>query len=503
MARFRARLAFFVLKRDGKGWGIAKSAPSGARAALEAEAPVLAGLGAPGLALGNRRFMLEGRFPPWAFGFASPALRAAPGRISAARRAAHSIGLSMRNPSIRGRLATASLLALALGAAGCSNQAHIPQSARPAPQAAQSADAGPGAEQIAQAQSILSAQTPLFSILPPNAGSQTAPSYIFGGPSFGTNGAKLNAAAAAAIDSAQAVVTDIPAQTLNDPQAAQNLERLNRRLYDFRDKETLSKDLGDETGKFAQAVKDAMAKTPAAAQSAQSGAADHMRAFAALNLLAVAAPKQTTPDSGAAMLVLSQAAHAGKKWESLDTVAELIDRQSAISPEAAAKALKALIDGYDGLLERQKQMVDAYEKGDYAQSRQIQDEVNARLAAAASEAAPYFDRQNGAALHRAWADKIEGKARAGSIFAVVNQSHLTGPGGLIAMLLAHGWTVRPVDAETPAGQTAGAPERPATAEANEAAEANKAANESALGNPETPESSAGASEPQGSGGAAP
>ena len=402
----------------------------------------------------------------------------------------------MRNPSIRGRLATASLLALALGAAGCSNQAHIPQNARPAPQAAQAAAVGPNAEQIAQAQSVLSAQTPLFSILPPNAESQTAPSYVFGGPAFGTGGAKLNAAAAAAIDAAQAVVTDIPAQTLNDPQAAQNLERLNRRLYDFRDKETLRKDLGDETGKFAQAVKDAMAKTPAAAQSAQTGAADHMRAFAALNLLAVAAPKQTTPDAGAAMLVLSQAAHAGKKWESLDTVAELIDRQSTISTEAAAKTLRALIDGYDALLERQKQMVDAYEKGDYAQSRQIQDEVNAKLAAAAPEAAPYFDRQNGAALHRAWAAQIEGKARAGSIFAVVNQSHLTGPGGLIAMLLADGWTVRPVDAETPAGQTAAAPERPAAAEANEA-------NEAALGNPETPEAAADASEPQAAGAAAP
>lgn len=362
------------------------------------------------------------------------------------------------------RLATASLLALALAAGGgCADRPAAKRSG--APNAALTNSAAPE-NPASPEQAVLSAPTPLFDILPPNAAPGAQPSRLFGSLPYGSSFAGLSAPVMAALRDAQTIVTEAPSgQTgaKGEELEAANLDR----LINLQDGETLRKDLDDETGELAERVKAILTQSFETAPLVDAGLVDRMHAFFVLSLLLPAKPKGMTTEGGGARAAAAEAARLGKPVVSLQTKAEAFERKASISPQAAQALLRRLAQDWDSVARNAQKTAEAYESGDFAASRKLSDEMIADLIATAPEAADYLKSQFGRERRRAWADKIEALAQNERILAIVDQSRLTGPDGLVALLLADGWTVRPAGAEAPeggpgSGRQAG--ERPAQSE---------------------------------------
>ena len=347
-----------------------------------------------------------------------------------------------------GRLATVTVTVLSLALApsvGCGQQPPTGQGLAAALGAPQAGGAGSGADKSTnRAQAVLAAPTALFEILPPDAAPGAPPSRLFGSILFGSRPFNLSGPVLAALKEAQTVVTEAPA----DPpggEGGQGVELPDlKRIINLDDPNTLRNDLGDETGELVEKIKSILEQSDESRLLAQAGMIDRMHAFMVVGGFQPSTPRGMTRERGSAAAAAKKAAQLGKPVVSLQPGLEAFERHAALSPKAAQELARLIAQDWAQLEAGSKAMAKAYEKGDYAASRKLLDLGIARMAAAGPEAAEYIESYKSRALHRDWADKIEAQARGQSIFAIVDQSHLTGENGLIALLLADGWTVRPV-----------------------------------------------------------
>jgi hypothetical protein len=168
---------------------------------------------------------------------------------------------------------------------------------------------------------------------------------------------------------------------------------------------------------------------------------DGMRPFAVLSVLLSKDLPMTPPMDS---VLLGRARTAGKKIHFLETVANQI---AIIDPWMTAADIKAMLDHPEVASKSTRTLLTAYETGDAEALNKLFEDQTLWLAAGRKpETFPAYLDALLINRNRAWLPQIEKLHGEGGAFVAVGAGHLVGPGNLLDLMAARGFTIHRVGA---------------------------------------------------------
>lgn len=166
---------------------------------------------------------------------------------------------------------------------------------------------------------------------------------------------------------------------------------------------------------------------------------DGMRPFAVLTVLLAKDLPMTPPMDGA---LVARARVAGKPLHYLETVTDQI---AMIDPWMTAADIKAMLDHPDVASKSARTMLAAYLAGDGdTLGKMFEDQTLWLAAGRKPETFPAYLDALLVKRNRAWLPQIEKLHGEGGAFVAVGAGHLVGPGNLLDLLSARGFTIHRV-----------------------------------------------------------